>query len=171
MNSFNVSTIGTRNSKTFLKVEGITQYKNDVIFISDCRIGAKENDISRLFGLNKNASYKVYFNSNSDSRGVAIAIKRSIVHEIVETFKSEDQNVILCKVKIKGILMALGAIYGPNESRPGFFRTLREKVESWNLPFIIGGDFNTVLDRTVGAENLDRIGGGVEYLMVQTVWK
>ena len=67
--------------------------------------------------------------------------------------------------------MVLGAIYGPNESRPGFFRALREKVESWNLPFIIGGDFNTVLDRTVGAENLDRIGGGVEYLMVQTVWK
>jgi len=34
------------------------------------------------------------------------------------------------------------------------------KLEEWALPFIIGGDFNTVLDQSLGMENLDREGGG-----------
>ena len=83
VNSFNVSTLGARNSKVYLKIEGITKGKKDVIFITDCRLGTKQNEIERLMGLNKNTSYKLYHNSSKDSRGVAIAIKRSIAHEVI----------------------------------------------------------------------------------------
>jgi hypothetical protein len=57
------------------------------------------------------------------------------------------------------ILMAptVGCIYGPNEQNPAFYNILMNKLEEWDLPFIIGGDFNTILDRTNGEGNLDRI--------------
>jgi len=35
VNSMNASTIGTRNSKTYLKVEGVMSFNHDVIFLSD----------------------------------------------------------------------------------------------------------------------------------------
>ena len=95
-----------------------------------------------------------------DHRGVLIAIKRNIVHEILDRYATIDQNVLLLKVRIKGVCIALGSIYGPNEQKPEFFRNIRQKLEEWGLPFIIGGDFNTVLDRTLGDGNLDREGGG-----------
>jgi len=58
INSFNVSTIGNRNSKSFLKVEGLTQLKADIILVSDCRLKDREGDVSRMLGLNRNCSYK-----------------------------------------------------------------------------------------------------------------
>ena len=103
VNSFNISTFHTRNSKTFVKVEGVTQFKHDVLFLIDCRLNDKAMEVKRLFGLNRNASYKLYENSASISRGVAIAIKRNIPHEILEIFCSLDENVLLCKTRIKGV--------------------------------------------------------------------
>ena len=73
-----MSTISSRNSKTYAKVEGVTHAKRDIIFMSDCRMNNKVDDLKRMFGFNQNASYKVYHNSDRDSRGVAIAIKRHV---------------------------------------------------------------------------------------------
>ena len=160
VNSMNVSTLGTRNSKSFIKVEGVTSFKHDVLFLCDVRLKDKELEIKRLFGLNKNESYKLYVNSSNESRGVAIAIKRKIAHEVQDTFNSVDQNIVMLKIKIKGVLCILGAIYGPNENNPGFFENLRNVIENWNLPYIIGGDFNTILDQSLGEFNMDRLGVG-----------
>ena len=160
VNSFNVSTIYTGNSKSLLKVEGVTSLKHDIIFLSDCRLNDKRDDISKLFGLNRNASYRLYTNSSSDSRGVGIAIKRNISQEIIESYSSIDQNVILLKITIKGCRLIIGAIYGPNENKPEFYNQLRIKIEQWGIPFIIGGDFNTILDQERVGPNLDKIGEG-----------
>jgi len=160
VNSMNVSTIGSRNAKSFIKVEGITYFKHDILLVSDLRLKNKEPEIKKMFGLNKNESYKLYANSSIESRGVAIAIKRKIAHEVIENFSSVDQNIILLKIKIKGVLCTLGSIYGPNENNPGFFISLKQRILNWNLPFIIGGDFNTILDQSLGEFNFDRIGDG-----------
>jgi len=160
VNSMNVSTIGSRNAKSFIKVEGITYFKHDILLVSDLRLKNKEPEIKKMFGLNKNESYKLYANSSIESRGVAIAIKRKIAHEVIENFSSVDQNIILLKIKIKGVLCTLGSIYGPNENNPGFFTSLKQRILNWNLPFIIGGDFNTILDQSLGEFNVDRIGDG-----------
>jgi exonuclease III len=74
-NSLNVSTLGTRNSKTYLKIEAVTSKRADVILMSDIRIKDKGENIKKLMGLTRNGSYKMYFNSNKESRGVAIAVK------------------------------------------------------------------------------------------------
>ena len=120
LNSFNVSTLGTRNSKTGLKIEGVTSKKNDIIFISDCRIGSSNREISKMLGMNRNCSYKGYYNSDMEHRGVMIAIKRNIYHEVTDRFSTLDQNVLLLRIKIKGVELVLGSIYGPNEQQPEF---------------------------------------------------
>jgi len=140
-------------------VEGITFSKHDIIFLSDCRLKEKTNEIQKLFGLNRNASYKLYTNSDRESRGVAIAIKRNIIHEILDIYRSPDQNILLCKIKVKNCTLTIGTIYGPNENNPVFFQNLRRKISDWGLPYIIGGDFNTILDHSMGDGNMDREGG------------
>jgi hypothetical protein len=56
--------------------------------------------------------------------------------------------------------MAIGGIYGPNENNVPFYNEIRSLLEGWKIPFILGGDFNTILDDRQGEANLDKIGGG-----------
>ena len=160
VNSMNVSTMGCRNSKTYLKVEGVTSFKHDIIFLCDLRLKDKESEIKKMFGLNRNACYKLYANSSKESRGVAIAIKRSIPQEVIDTYSTLDNNILLLKIRVNGVLCALGSVYGPNENNVNFFVNLKNKLRNWGLPFVIGGDFNTILDQSLGELNLDRVGGG-----------
>jgi hypothetical protein len=61
-NSMNVSTLGKRNAKTYLKIEGITNKKADVILITDKRASNKGEELKKLMGLTQNGSYKLYLN-------------------------------------------------------------------------------------------------------------
>jgi hypothetical protein len=46
-------------------------------------------------------------------------------------------------------------VYGPNINDVAFFNNLRTRVESYGIPFILGSDFNTVINGAHGDENLD----------------
>ncbi len=52
-NSMNVSTLGKRNAKTYLKIEGIKGKKPDVILISDIRAKDKGDELVKLMGLTR----------------------------------------------------------------------------------------------------------------------
>ena len=161
INSFNMSTLGGENNKTYLKIEGITGKKSDIIFIVDTRMGKKVKEIEKMMQLNKNGKYKLYSNSTKESRGVAIAIKSSIFHEVYETVKDINENFLILKVKILGKKLALGVIYGPNRNDTGFFREIYAALENVEEEIILGGDFNTILDNRNGVVNIDNQGGGV----------
>ncbi len=45
VNSLNVSTMNTRNSKTLLKIEAITGKKSDIILLSDIRAKDKGDEL------------------------------------------------------------------------------------------------------------------------------
>jgi exonuclease III len=153
--------MGNRNAKTYLKVEGITGKGTDVILISDVRASNKGNDIIRLMGLTRNGSYKLYLNSNRESRGVGIAIKRKISHEIKNRYEGRgDNNLLMLDIVIKGKRITLGVVYGPNSNDVPFFRDIEQKTAQWGNDCIIGGDFNTIICRDAGIDNLDREGGG-----------
>ena len=64
------------------------------------------------------------------------------------------------KLKIKEKEMLLGCIYGPNKNDINFFRDIRKICDEFNGEFIIGGDFNTVLDESEGENSIDRVGVG-----------
>jgi exonuclease III len=160
-NSMNVSTLGTKNSRTYLKVEGITGKKSDVILMSDLRLKDKGEDIKKLMGMTRNGSYKLYFNSSKESRGVGIAIKRNIKHEIVNRYVGEgDENVLLLDIMIKENRLTLGVVYGPNNTNVEFFNNIERRINLWGNKCIIGGDFNTVISQVNGNLNLDREGEG-----------
>jgi hypothetical protein len=78
VNTMNVSTIGTRNAKIHIKIEGITGKRPDIIFMSDVRAANSVKDIEGLFRVTKNGNYVTYFNSSKSARGVGIAIRRKI---------------------------------------------------------------------------------------------
>ena len=138
INSFNISTLGGENNKTFLKIEGITGKKSDIILIVDTRIGRKVQEIEKMMQLSKNGKYKLYSNSTRESRGVAIAIKSSVFHEVYETIKDPNENFLILKVKIQGKKFALGVIYGPNRNDAEFFRDIHAVLENLEEKIILG---------------------------------
>ena len=93
VNSFNMSTVHCQNAKCYLKIEGITAKKPDVIFMTDCRLNGNKDKLENLLKLTLNGSYSLYANSTKESRGVAVAIRDTVVHEIIQNFKAIPQRV------------------------------------------------------------------------------
>jgi exonuclease III len=114
-----------------------------------------------MMGLTRNGSYKLYLNSTRESRGVGIAIKRNISHEIKSRYEGRaDNNLLMLDIIIKGKRITLGVVYGPNGNDVPFYRDIENKMAQWGNDCIIGGDFNTIICRDVGVDNLDREGAG-----------
>ncbi len=59
VNSMNVSTLGMSQSKTLLKVEGVTMKKTDIILLSDVRAKDKGDELVKLFKLTQNGCYNL----------------------------------------------------------------------------------------------------------------
>jgi exonuclease III len=156
VNSLNISTYKEGQSKTLEKLVAITGRGRDIIFMSDCRLGRGIEKLRRILQLGTKTSYNLYSNSTRGDRGVCIAISRSRNVEVLEEVKEtvhENYLLLKCKIDQKDIL--IGAVYGPNTNNVVFYRDLIEKIERYSMPTVIGGDWNTVLDRNRGAENLD----------------
>lgn len=160
VNSFNVSTISSGNAKVYLKIEGITAHKYDIIFITDCRLANKGKEVEKLMRLSLNGNYELFYNSNMEKRGVCIAIKKNLGFEIQDTMKDALQNYIFLRIKIQGHDLLLGCIYGPNGNNPVFFNEIINICKRSEVNYILGGDFNTIIDRRIDEGNLDRIGNG-----------
>jgi exonuclease III len=161
VNTMNVSTIGTRNAKIYLKIEGITGKRPEVIFMSDVRAANKLKEVEDLFRVTRNGNYVTYFNSSKSARGVGIAIRRKISHKVYQIRRDEgEENYILLDLEIKGKRLTLGSVYGPNENNVNFYRKLKRDINEMGNPVIIGGDFNTILDQDGTENNLDRMGIG-----------
>jgi hypothetical protein len=153
--------MNSRNSKTLLKIEAITGKKSDIILQSDVRAKDKGDELKRLFGLTRNGSYKLYLNSTKDSRGVGIATKRGIFHEIISTtIDNVHENYLILDMNIKNVPIKVGSVYGPNANSPAFFTDVRRQLERGGGDFIIGGDMNTIMSLEGGGNNLDQIGRG-----------
>jgi hypothetical protein len=71
------------------------------------------------------------------------------------------ENALFLKIKKGTLELLVGVIYGPNENDVDFYREISQFLERENMPFVLGGDFNTILDQRRGAENLDREGEGM----------
>ena len=67
INSFNVSTLGGDSNKTFIKIEGITAKKSNIILIADTRMGLKVKELEKMMQITKNGKYKLCTNSTRES--------------------------------------------------------------------------------------------------------
>ena len=58
VNSFNVPTMGGKVSKTFVKIEGVTGKKADILFMCDCRMGRKAKEVEKILTCHKMGNIK-----------------------------------------------------------------------------------------------------------------
>jgi exonuclease III len=114
-----------------------------------------------MFRMVGNGGYMLYTNINSEKRGTVVAVKRSSQIVVNECFNNgNNRDATFLKVKRGNFEFLVGAIYGPNENNVNFFQGICDTVTREGLPFIIGGDFNTILDQRRGRDNLDKEGRG-----------
>jgi exonuclease III len=135
-----------------LKIYGITKLKTDVIFLSDIRLSNRAGVtdaavITRNFLVNPYCSYKFYYNSTSNKRGVGILIKNSLSFSDLQCIKDPEENYLLLRLVLKGKPIIIGSIYGPNTNDRNFFTRLGDCLinEADNFPIILGGDWNCTL--------------------------
>lgn len=138
------------------KLVAIMKRKSDVVLMSDCRLGGGVEKVRKIMRMGQGIQYDVYTNSTRSERGVCIAINRARNVEILEEIRdSVTENYLILKCKIDDKNIALGVIYGPNLNNREFYRELIDRVKQLEMPLILGGDYNTVLDGNNGDENID----------------
>jgi exonuclease III len=137
-----------------LKISAITGYQSDIIFLSDVRFNGREQAVCDKL----KPWYNIIYNSTKNSRGVAILIRKQLEHEVLETIRDTQENIILLKININGNTIILGSVYGPNiDNNCGeFFEFLRRNLLNWsNIPCILGGDWNTTVSNLPIGSNPD----------------
>jgi hypothetical protein len=145
-----------------MKVEGVTGSKSDIILMSDCRVGNNKKEIESMFRLSVNGNYTLYLNSTQERRGTGIAVKRDSNIIVEGEYRvGRGENSLVLKIKKGTFEFLVGIIYGPNENDVDFYKEISQFLEREKLPFVLGGDFNTILDqrRGGGGKSGQRRGG------------
>jgi exonuclease III len=138
------------------KLVAIMRRKSDIIIITDCRLRRGVEKIRKIFRVGKGAQYNFIANSSRSERGVCIAVNRGRDIEVLNEERDLlEENYLLLKCRLEGRDLLVGGVYGPNTNNVAFYVNLRTRIESYGIPFIIGGDFNTVISGAQGEENLD----------------
>jgi hypothetical protein len=69
------------------------------------------NDISKMFLSNPYEKYDTFFNSSKNKRGVGILIKQSLQAEVLRQARSEDENILLLELRLKGTVCAIISVW------------------------------------------------------------
>jgi hypothetical protein len=156
VNSFNIASYKEGGCKTHEKLVAIMRRNSDFIIMTDCRLKGGVEKVRKILRIGKGTQYDLIANSTKSERGVCIAYNRGRDIEILaEDRDTNDENFLLLKCKIEGKEVVIGGVYGPNVNNVNYYTNLKRRVESYGLPFFLGGDFNTVLNGAQGEENLD----------------
>jgi hypothetical protein len=160
-NSLNMSEMASIHH--LVKVYGVVKLKTDVVFLSDIRLcnarGISNSlKITNSFLTNPYCSYKFYFQSCSNKRGVGILIKQNLNLVILQEERDPDDNYLALRVSAGEKELIIGSVYGPNNHNPVFFDRLYTSLSRLgNLPTIIGGDWNCTYSALPIPDNPDII--------------
>ena len=134
----------------------------------------KEKSFRNIWG----SDIKVSCFSNT-ARGVAI-LSKSTELEYKQTQIDDRGNYVIAHVRINdAIEVILGSIYGPNCDDPKFFKGIEticnDMKGSEEIPVILGGDFNLVLNQRIDTinyrnENHPRATEMLQSMMVDNNW-
>jgi hypothetical protein len=109
--------ISKPSKKTYSKLAATVKNGSDIILLSDTRLNSDRqiagvNDIEKRL---KFLGYSMIHNSHNNSRGTAILIPNRLDHTVDNTYKDEECNILLVKIKIKGVSVTFGCIYCSNK--------------------------------------------------------
>lgn len=146
--SMNCQGLSNKNSRAdtlnFLKGK-----KFSVYFIQDTHFTTKEEKYIRT-----QWGYECFFsNFSSQSRGVAILFNNNFELEVHKVEKDNNENKLILDVTIEGNRMVLINIYGPNSEDPDFYRQIYNNILTYDIPVILAGDFNLVLNPEQDLQN------------------
>ena len=148
VNSLNLSTFHNNSisqCKFSSKIVSILSKSPDVAFLQDVRLKNKAHILHNFIRCTKYGNYKAITNSDMGSGGVAILYNSRLDLEIISTYKSPCQNILLLDCRINSSRIVIGSIYGPRTANNNnFMKSLHEKLLQYNSIFLIGGDFNMV---------------------------
>ena len=95
-----------------------------------------------------------YSGCNQNSEGVCILINPKLKYTIQDITEIVTGRVLACSIIIENNLITLINIYGPNKDEEDVFEKLNSYISQRNdQNFIIGGDFNTVLNASLDKRN------------------
>ena len=127
-NSLNMSTINKSLQKN--KIYGITKLRTDIIFLSDIRLsnrnlGSNIRELEGNFLMNPYGAYKFFYNSSMNKRGTGILVKNDIPFLELRREEYPDENFLILRAEIKGTVLTIGSIYGPNCHDRTFFYKIK----------------------------------------------
>ena len=81
----------------------------------------------------------IHFSSyNSQSRGVAILIRKNLPIKILDHFSDTNGNISAILVEIEGKTILIEGIYGPNTDSPEFYSNeVFQRIQTWNPSYAI----------------------------------
>jgi len=84
----------------------------------------------------------------TESRGVAILVRKNLEFKIEDINKDEEGNYLQATLKVNGLDFVLATVYGPNRDKPKFYHKIMENlIQKCEYPIILCGDWNLVLDQ------------------------
>ena len=96
------------------------------------------------------------FSSYSSTKaGVAILFGNNFDYNIEENIADEEGRFLILKISTPSGSMLICNVYGPNSDSPEFYKKFFQELEPFSdIPVILGGDLNLVLD-----PEMDKKGG------------
>ena len=92
--------------------------------------------------------------SKTNSRGVAILLKKDFEYQIIDSFIDTIGNLITLDINISNIKLKLINVYGPNTDSPAFYNKINDIIESSEQDYtVICGDLNLVMDPILDTQN------------------
>ena len=147
---FNANSLGT-NPKRAKVLKYMSKINADFIIVTDSRICPTIEHIVK-----QEWEGSSIFNSfSSQSRGIAIFMKKGNIANILDTFKDNQGNILSILFEYEGKKILLEGIYGPNNDSPNFYENeVFEQIEAWEPSFsIFVGDWNVALDQSKDTKN------------------
>ena len=119
-----------------------TFFKQEDKFDSQNQVRQADIIIENIWG------YKIIFNhGRSDSTRVCMLLKPSATFDVLNTVRDDKGRILLVTLKVNKTMITLANIYGQNNDDGSFFSDLYNLLsEHGQEPYIIGGDFNTVVE-------------------------
>ena len=113
---FNANSIG-RNPKRSKVFHFLRKHNPNILIIYDTRLSKDiENAVKAEWG------GQAFFSSyDSQSRGVAIFIKKDLPIKILDKFNDQHGNILAILVEFESRRILLEGVYGPNHDYPEFY--------------------------------------------------
>jgi len=115
---------------------------SDIIFLQETHSSLNDEKLWK----NQWGEFGWFSSHTSNSRGVAILIRNSVVPTFHSLYSDPNGRFLILSVTINGLSLLLVNLYAPNSDDPDFFLDVFAKVDQFTFSsLIIGGDFNAVL--------------------------